>query len=186
MIIFKEKKTILTLTIFVVFMIAVIIFGIKPLIKKAASLYIDQNKKTAELEQLKTQTKQLTDLQKTLENQQGQIDKVINYVPEKNTTDFVVQLEAVAINTKNQFKSIKFTSTAGSKTVKKTSAYLSLSNLDEQTFETQLDGNFLSLLNFLSSLENLSQANIIFSLQIKTDSGGRLTTTLKGITFTKK
>lgn len=188
--IFKETKTLITIVLVGLFLFACFLFVIKPLSNKAIGAYLDQKKKTIQIENLKNQTTDLEKLKTALENNQSEINQVINFIPQADNTNFVIQVDGLAYYAQNIIKSIKMVSqtTASGSSSASTGQNLSLNipDVDTQTFELQTFGNFPALVKFVNGLENLSQANAIFGLVIRNDDQGKINTTLTGVIFNKK
>ena len=153
-----NKKTILNLIIVILVLAAIIYFGIKPLTQKSVSLYKDNKDKNAQLEKLGAEIDILKNLKITLIKEKTKIEKVLNYLPKKDVTNFVTQAEALAVGTGNSLKSVEF------KEEKK--PLVSVAGTKEKTFEIIISGNFVSINAFLDGLNKLTQFNNVYNISI--------------------
>ena len=129
------------------------------------------------LNKLQEEINYLKDLETSLKKDKSKISKTLNYLPKKDTTNFVTQTEALAVNTGNILKSVKFKESK--------QPLVSVANTKEKAFDIIIGGNFNSIQSFLSGLEKLTQFNNVYNIAIDVSDEGVLST-LTGAIYTRE
>lgn len=171
-----NKNIIITTTVLIVMVAAAVYFGIWPLIKKSVSLYQNSKNSNAQITKLEQEIDNLSKLDVTLKNNESKIDKTLSYLPKEEKTNFITQVEALAGSTNNNIKSIDLE--------KEKSTFVSVPNTKEQIFTITINGNFVSIQNFLSGLEKLNQYNNIYYISINAEEDSAVFV-LTGATYTR-
>ena len=176
-----ERKNSISLAIFLVILIAISYFVIKPLTDKTFQKYKESLDKKAQLEQLKSELAELEKTETQLKNKQSKINKVLNYLPLSNTNNFVTQTEGLAAKGGNQLNSIKCGEPQKGSDQKKLA---NVAGTKENKFEITIIGNYSSAYNFLSGLEKLTQFNNVYTLSINL-SENKVTAIIGGASYNR-
>lgn len=181
-------------------LIILIYILIVPQLKKIIDTKTTINNGNAELVTLESKELELRQLENYYKKNADQITKIKQSIPKtRETSDFVNQIETLAINNSLTIKDFKFpeakkssktsedpnSKTQTPTTQSQTKTQTSEDKSNEINFEIVVIGNFNPTNTFIESLEKLIRFTDIRSISIKTDNGIP-ETTLKGAILIQK
>jgi len=174
---FSNQKNTINLVLVIILIAAAIYFGIRPLAAKLASVYRDNREKSAYLNTLSIELSDLENAEKTLKSKRNLIDDVLTYLPEKDASNFITQVETLAQKIGGSCDSIKFQ--------EEKTPYVTNADVDEKIFEIVFTGNFNAIRGFLVGLNKLNQYNNIYTVSISVEENKTYATIVGGI-YTRK
>jgi Tfp pilus assembly protein PilO len=172
-----SKKNVITLVIYLIVVGLIIYIGLVPLAKKTADLYKSYKDKAAQLDASQKEIVNLNTLQNMINSNPSTISNIVNYIPRTDNTEFVNQVESLAIKGGNTFQSFKYLTNA--------KAIINVSGTTEKEYELVIKGNYPSITNFLNGLTKINQINNVYNISILTDQNGT-TATIDGAVYLRK
>ena len=173
---FLDRKNLITLGVFIVLAALAMYFGVRPLTFYSINKYKENKDKNASLNQLKIEVDELGKAQKDFESQKSTIEIINSYIPITDTSNFTVEIDALANQTKNHIQSLKFPND--------NKVTIPTSGVNSKQYELALKGSYNSIYNFISGLDKLNQFNIVYNVSINY-SNNEVIGTIKGIIFNR-
>lgn len=165
----KKYKIIIFIIVVIVVIAGLIYFVFIPQIEKSFLLWLKNTIKKEDISNLKAKKADLNNLKKEEKEAKELSDALSIMLPnEKETGEFMIEIEALSLNTNVTFADIKFSeakktssssssseeTTAKKSTVKGTST----EKFKEMIFEMTAKGSYQDIMNFLKGLEKINRA----------------------------
>ena len=166
----KKYKTIIYIVIALVAFAALTYFVFLPQIKSSFLLFAQNAVKKEEVSNLEQEKANMDNLKKEEKQTEELSNTLSSMLPSKKEAgEFMIEIEALAINTKVIFADIKFseekkttpaaTSSSDESTSKKSTVKgTSTEKFKEMVFELTAKGNYQDIMNFLKGLEKINRA----------------------------
>lgn len=177
----KKYKIIIFIIIALVVASGLIYFVFIPQIEKSFILWLGNTIKKGEISNLEAKKANLAILKKEEKEAKELSDTLTAMLPDKKETgEFMIEIEALSINTNVIFVDIKFsetkkTSSASSsskETAKKSNVQgTSTEKFEEMIFEITAKGSYSEIMNFLKGLEKINRAITIEKFDLSETKG---------------
>jgi len=195
----QNKNGLITLGISIILLIIIYVWLGRPLIASSISIYEQNKDKKVQLEAIKKESDEVSNLEKEMTNLKDTMNKIENYLPQKaDTSDLVVALEGATQASGNTITTVDFKikqqEEAGQSSTEQGAGQTSsqtaqqpagqtggqpttapqlpqIAGTTNQDLEVTITGNFGSLINFLQKIENFPQFVNIASVDITGNAG---------------